>query len=61
LSSIYTVFKAPVVFRRGRSHICTQVDMGVCKGSIGKILKGNRFHVKVRILFPYSNVILFES
>jgi len=28
--------------------------MGVRKESIGKFLIGNRFHVKLRILSPYS-------
>jgi len=34
--------------------------MGVSKESISKCLIGNRFHVKLRILSPYSNRILFE-
>jgi len=38
--------------------------MSVSKESISKFLIGNRFHVKLRILSPYSNtitnVILFE-
>jgi len=29
--------------------------MGVSKESISKFLIGNRFHVKLRILSPYSN------
>ena len=29
--------------------------MGVSKASISKFLIGNRFHVKLRILSPYSN------
>jgi len=33
--------------------------MGVSKESISKFLIGNRFHVKLRILSPYSNRILF--
>ena len=33
--------------------------MGVSKESISKFLIGNRFHVKLRILSPYSNS-LFE-
>ena len=31
--------------------------MGVSKESISKFLIGNRFHVKLRILSPYSNRI----
>jgi len=34
--------------------------MGVSKESISKFLIGNRFHVKLRILSPYSNRILFK-
>ena len=30
--------------------------MGVSKESISKFLIGNRFHVKLRILSPYSNL-----
>jgi len=32
--------------------------MGVSKESISKFLIGNRFHVKLRILSPYSNIII---
>ena len=32
--------------------------MGVSKESISKFLVGNRFHVKLRILSPYSNIYL---
>jgi len=35
--------------------------MGVSKESISKFLIGNQFHVKLRILSPYSNKILFEK
>jgi len=35
--------------------------MGVSKESISKFLIGNRFHVKLRILSPYSNRILQVS
>jgi len=31
--------------------------MGVSKESISKFLIGNRFHVKLRILSPYTNII----
>jgi len=31
--------------------------MGVSKESVSKFLIGNRFHVKLRILSPYSNRI----
>ena len=31
--------------------------MGVSKESISKFLIGNRFHVKLRILSPYSHVV----
>jgi len=34
--------------------------MGVSKESISKFLIGNRFHVKLHILSPYSNRI-FET
>ena len=37
---------------------CVLSTMGVSKESISKFLIGNRFHVKLRILSPYSN--LFE-
>jgi len=35
--------------------------MGVSKESISKFLIGNRFHVKLRILSPYSNRIFYED
>jgi len=36
--------------------------MGASKGSISKFLIGNRFHVKLRILSPYSNrTFIFTS
>jgi len=35
--------------------------MGVSKESISKFLIGNRFHVKLRILSPYSNSISIFS
>jgi len=31
--------------------------MGLSKESVSKFLVGNRFHVKLRILSPYSNSI----
>ena len=34
--------------------------MGVSKESISKFLIGNRFHVKLRILSPYSNRICVD-
>ena len=34
--------------------------MGVSKESISKFLIGNRFHVKLRILSPYSNRMFFK-
>jgi len=32
--------------------------MGVSKESISKFLLGNRFHVNIRILSPYSKISL---
>jgi len=34
--------------------------MGASKESISKFLIGNRFHVKLRILSPYSNRIVLK-
>ena len=48
------------------AHISIQVQyvlstMGVRKESISKFLIGNRFHVKLRILSPYSNRVYLNN
>ena len=45
-------------FRGDNARVFQRVSMmGVSKESISKFLIGNRFHVKLRILSPYSNTV----